>query len=235
MRQPYGLYRWFWKVSRRRCNRRLSTGVTFGAIAVGLLIAGCGGSGGSVPGTRNTPVPTASPSPTPTPLPPPLATLSVDRAEVLRGQSATLSWNAQNATALVSSNFGAAVLSGNATVTPSETTTYALTVQNASGQTAIGSVVVRVAPVSVTVTPSPATLNVSDTLTFVARVSGAINTGVLWSVQEATGGSITTDGVYNAPTTAGDYHVQAVSRADASKSATVEVRVRAATGTVIVN
>jgi chitinase len=54
----------------------------------------------------------------------------------------------------------------------------------------------------------------------VATVSGTIiNTNVSWSIVEgAAGGSITSGGIYTAPTTTGTFHVLAVSVADATAS-----------------
>lgn len=82
------------------------------------------------------------------------------------------------------------------------------------------------APVVVTVTPSPAAVDACTARTFSAAVTGTSNTAVTWSVQEgAAGGSITTAGVYTAPSSAGTYHVVATSKADPTKSAIVTVTV----------
>ena len=52
------------------------------------------------------------------------------------------------------------------------------------------------------------------------------NTAVTWTITEAGGGTVT-NGAYIAPTTAGTYHVVAVSQADPSKTATATVTVGA--------
>lgn len=72
---------------------------------------------------------------------------------------------------------------------------------------------VPAAQVSVEVTPSTVTLCASATQTFTATVSHASNTAVTWS---ATGGSITSGGVYTAPVSGTDT-VRATSVADATK------------------
>jgi photosystem II stability/assembly factor-like uncharacterized protein len=80
--------------------------------------------------------------------------------------------------------------------------------------------------VNVTVTPSTANLHFGDTQTFTASVSGATNTAVTWSVQQGSmGGSVTSGGVYTAPSTAGTFTVLATSQEDGSRfgSATVVV------------
>lgn len=204
------------------------------------MVSGCGGGGSSSPSPSPTPSispdPTPSPSPSPSPSPTvPSVALNADSQDILRGQSTRLVWNSQNTDAVAESNFDAATVAGEKVVTPLTTTTYTLTVRDAGGQTAVGSVEVRVATVGITATPSPAVVDVSSSLPFAAQVTGAVDTGVTWSVYEDGGGVITAGGVYSAPATAGTYHVLATSNADTSKVAVVDVRVRAASGTVTVN
>ena len=80
--------------------------------------------------------------------------------------------------------------------------------------------------VSVSIAPSAATLPEGGAQSFSATVTGSSNTAVTWSVAEgATGGAITTDGLYTAPFTRGTYHVLATSQADTSKSASATVTV----------
>lgn len=185
------------------------------------------------PGPDATPTP--APTPAPTPVPTPSVSISADRQDLLRGESATLQWGASNAAAVVDSNFDAGDLAGSLVVTPLATTAYALTVRDASGQTATGTVTVRVAPVAISVTPSPAAVDVSRQVTFRAQVEGAVDTGVTWLVVEENGGAVTGEGVYTAPATAGVYHVRAASNADPDKAAVVEVRVRASGGAITIN
>jgi DNA-binding beta-propeller fold protein YncE len=74
--------------------------------------------------------------------------------------------------------------------------------------------------VAVVVTPSTATLPEGGSLFFFA------NARVTWSVQEgATGGSITSSGVYTAPNTLGTFHVVATSVTDATASASAVVMI----------
>lgn len=88
------------------------------------------------------------------------------------------------------------------------------------------------ASVSVTLVPSTATVPKGETQLFVALVTGTGDNMVRWSVEEGTaGGSITSKGVYTAPSTLGTYHVVATSDADESASATAVVQiVKAAQG-----
>ena len=75
---------------------------------------------------------------------------------------------------------------------------------------------------SVFVSPSSVTLSVDATQQFTATVTGMTNTAVSWS---ATGGSISQNGLYTAPGTAGTYTVTATSIADPTQfnNATVTV------------
>ncbi|RKH06718.1 chitinase [Corallococcus sp. CA047B] len=112
---------------------------------------------------------------------------------------------------------------------------YAVTALNAAGESARSSAVsgTRTAPtgVSVTVTPSSVTLARGGVQTFTAKVTGATNTAVTWSVQEgATGGSVTSSGTYTAPQTAGGYHVVATSSADPTKKAIADITVTGPVG-----
>ena len=67
-----------------------------------------------------------------------------------------------------------------------------------------------------------ATLSTGGQQQFTAYVSGTSNTAVTWS---ATGGTVTTSGLYTAPGTAGTYTVTATSAADTTKSASASVTV----------
>jgi hypothetical protein len=90
-------------------------------------------------------------------------------------------------------------------------------------------------PVVVTVTASPtqATVLPGAMQTFMANVTGTNNTAVTWTVQEApAGGSITNAGVYTAPQVAGTYHVIATSVADTSKNGSATITVPPITVTV---
>jgi hypothetical protein len=74
--------------------------------------------------------------------------------------------------------------------------------------------------------PAPSdAMSTSGSRTFTATVRGSIDKSVYWSVKQPDGGSISSDGVYTAPTTPGTYTVTATSQADVRASATARVRV----------
>jgi hypothetical protein len=75
------------------------------------------------------------------------------------------------------------------------------------------------------VSPSSVTLGPKGTQQFVATVTSS-NSPVTWSVQEgATGGSITSTGLYTVPANIGNFHVVATLVADPSESAAAAVTV----------
>lgn len=82
-----------------------------------------------------------------------------------------------------------------------------------------------VLPVSVSISPSNATLQSGQTQQFTASVTGSTNTTVTWSLSPSSG-SISSTGLYTAPTgisTMQTVNVIATSQADATKSASVVV------------
>ena len=78
---------------------------------------------------------------------------------------------------------------------------------------------------SVQVIPAVAELVSAARLPFTALVTSTVDTGVIWEVTEAGGGSIDSTGVYTAPQSLGTYHVVARSRAVPAASATAAVTV----------
>jgi hypothetical protein len=84
------------------------------------------------------------------------------------------------------------------------------------------------APATVAITVNPTTVSIAPgaTQAFTATVSGTGNKGVTWSVQEgAAGGTVSSSGLYTAPTVKGTYHVVATSQADTSKKAVATITV----------
>ena len=84
--------------------------------------------------------------------------------------------------------------------------------------------------VAVSINPASASLQTGGTQQFTAIVTGSTNTSVAWS---ATGGSISSSGLYTAPSTTGTYTVTATSVADSTKSASATVTVSVPTTGVL--
>jgi hypothetical protein len=89
--------------------------------------------------------------------------------------------------------------------------------------------------VSVGVSPSTATISTGTQQQFTATVQNTSNTGVTWAVDGETGGdasigTISTSGLYTAPSTAGNHVVKATSVADTTASGSASVTVQSNTG-----
>jgi hypothetical protein len=145
------------------------------------------------------------------------------------GATVTLSGTANGTTtADGSGNYGFSGLSnGSYTVTPSKGGySFSPAAQSATINGANVAVNFSVSssppPVAVSVSPTSAALSIGGQQQFTAYVSGTSNTAVTWS---ATGGTVTTSGLYTAPGTAGTYKVTATSTADTTKSASASVTV----------
>lgn len=126
---------------------------------------------------------------------------------------------------------GGSITSAGVYTAPAAAGTYHViaTSQADSTRTAIAMVVVP--DVSIAISPAEATLRPNETRGFNVTVSGSINTGVTWIVQEGVaGGAITGDGLYTAPLSTGYYHVTATSVADATQNATAQITVTTASG-----
>jgi hypothetical protein len=84
------------------------------------------------------------------------------------------------------------------------------------------------AAATVTIQPPSAQLPPGGQVGFQAAVTGAADTAVTWSVQEANGGSVSAGGTYTAPATNGTFHVVARAAADPTLSAQAVVTVTSA-------
>jgi hypothetical protein len=204
-------------------------------ILVIFILVGCGSGGGTPSDT-----PTPTPSPTSTPNTAPTVSLTGSKANLLFGESLSLTWASNNTTS-IQSNFTAIGFNGSKTVTPTTATNYSVTVTGAGGQQATANFAVTVATVAISVTPPSGVVPINQSLVLTASVTGAVNTGVTWSIQETNGGTITpstsnpTQATYIAPSVPGVYHVLATSNADPSKTATVVITMQSTSGTVTIN
>jgi hypothetical protein len=114
---------------------------------------------------------------------------------------------------------------------PATDGTYHVVVTPTADATKSAALTLTVRSVAVTINPTNVSLATGKTKQFAADVTGSTNTAVTWSVAEgATGGSVTTSGLYTAPNTVGTYHVVATSVANPAKTATATVNVVAGVG-----
>jgi len=159
---------------------------------------------------------------------PTISGFTTSKAVVPYGGSALLvpAFNTDGTATITPSVTAAAITSGASySVSPSAITSYTLSVTNSAGTTLAATVTVDVLTAQVSIAPAQTVLTVSTTQQFNAVVGGAVNTGVSWS---ATGGSISSSGLFTAPATPGSYAVMATSSADGSKSVLASVKVVAA-------
>ncbi len=131
------------------------------------------------------------------------------------GATANLSWTTSSATSLIlTSSAGdrwdvsqsCIAGSGGISVTPIGTTSYTLLASNSLGS--VSQVIQVPVSIGVGIQQPIATVSEGGTLQLSAVTNGA--TGVIWSVLEANGGSITQTGLYTAPLTSGYFTIVAV-------------------------
>ena len=141
-------------------------------------------------------------------------------------QQFTASVSGSSNTAVSWSATAGSVSSGGMYIAPAAAGSYTVKATSAADSTKSASATVTVsAPVvavAVSLSPGSASLSTSATQQFTATVTGSSNTAVTWS---ATGGTISTGGLYTAPSTAGTFTVKATSVADSTKSASASVTV----------
>jgi hypothetical protein len=161
-----------------------------------------------------------------------LLTLTPNPAVVLAGQQlqfsatdaglpATVAWS------VIQANGGSVDrLSGRYTA-PAQAGTYTVRAALAADPGVNGAVQVMVqAPVvAVEASPASSALAPGRSRQFQATVTGGAAQAVTWSVEEALGGSITSSGLYTAPSSPGAYHVRATSVEDSTKYARVTIKV----------
>jgi len=120
---------------------------------------------------------------------------------------------------------GGSITSAGVYTAPQVAGTYHVIATSVADATKSGSTTVTVPPVAISISPTADTLGPSGQRTFVAPVTGTINTTVVWSVEEGGAGGSVVNGHYTAPPGQGTFHVVATSAADPTKSATATVTV----------
>ncbi|HLX42492.1 MAG TPA: hypothetical protein VKR43_03620 [Bryobacteraceae bacterium] len=139
-------------------------------------------------------------------------------AAVTGSSNTAVTWTATGGTITSGGLFTAGSTAGNFAVTATPVAD--------STKTASAGVTIQAAPVSVTIAPTSAALQPGKTQQFTASVTGSSNTAITWT---ATGGTISSSGLYTAGQSAGNFAVTAKSAADASKSGTAAVVISSVT------
>lgn len=128
---------------------------------------------------------------------------------------------------------GGSITSTGRYTAPNAAGTFHVVATSQADSTKSATAMVAVPVVSVSVQPTAISMTTGESTTFMAQVSGTINTTVAWSVQESSGGQVSSTGKYTAPASFGVFHVIAVSQADPSKNALATATVGAVSISVL--
>ncbi len=104
--------------------------------------------------------------------------------------------------------------------------TVTITATSVADPTKSGSTTVTIQPVAVTIAPASVTLFAGDTQQFTPTVTGVDNTAVIWTLNPPGIGTLSSTGLYTAPSPlsgASSVSVTATSVSDSSKSATASI------------
>lgn len=101
--------------------------------------------------------------------------------------------------------------------------TYRVIATSVADPTKTAEVTIEVPEITITLDRETATIQQTNSTQFTATVTGAADTGVIWSVEPENGGTIDQYGWYRAPSAAGTYYVIATSKANPAISARVTV------------
>jgi hypothetical protein len=184
---------------------RIGALVLFVLLVLLVAVAGCGGGGTTIPIAVS-----ISPS---------TANLNQGGTNSFTANIA-VNWTVQEGAA------GGSITSLGVYTAPNKSGTFHVIATSQADTTQSAMATVTIAPVTISLNQTAVTLDVTNQFTFIANVTGTVNTGVSWSIQEgASGGNITSSGVYTAPGTDGAFHVIATSQGDTTQTATATVNV----------
>jgi len=138
-------------------------------------------------------------------------------ATVTGASNNAVTWTATGGTVSPTGLFTAGTLPGTFSV-------KATSVQDSSKSASATVTIQTAAQVAVNISPTSATVQANTTRQFTATVTGASNTAVTWT---ATGGTVSSSGLYTAGATAGSFTVKATSVQDTNKGATAAITIPA--------
>jgi len=134
--------------------------------------------------------------------------------------NSAVSWAVQEGAA------GGSITNTGVYTAPNKSGTFHVIATSQADMTKSQTATVSIAAVGIFLNQATVTLDVGNQFPFMANVTGTVNTAVSWAIQEgASGGNITSSGVYTAPGTDGTFHVIATSQADTTQMATAIVTV----------
>ncbi len=157
-------------------------------------------------------------------------TITLDKlgATVGEGESTTFTATVSNTSnkSVTWTATGGTITSTGVYTAPTTAGSYTVTATCVADTTRTASATVTVNQISVSITPTTATLVTGASRYFTAMASNANNTSVTWT---CSAGTVTSAGNYTAPTTAGTYTVTAASVSNPARTATATVTVVDAT------
>jgi len=190
-----------------------------------LSALGCGGSSSSTQNPGQNPTVAVAISP---------VSVNVDQgatlnftATVLGNPNTAVTWSVQEGTA------GGSITSTGAYTAPNSAGTFHVIATSQADSTKSATAIVGVPVISVSVQPTMVSMTTGESTTFSAQVSGSVNKAFTWSVQEMSGGQVSSLGAYTAPASFGVFHVVATSQADPTKNALATVTVAAVSVSVL--
>jgi Galactose oxidase, central domain len=188
-------------------DKEAPTNTRIGALALLALfvvLMGCGGGG-------------------PTPV---VVAISPSTANLNQGATQSFTASVPVNWAVQEGATGGSITNTGVYTAPNKTGTFHVIATSQTDTSKSVTATVIVAAVAILLNQTAVTLDVGNQFTFVANVTGTVNTAVSWAIQEGTsGGNITSSGVYTAPGTDGTFHVIATSQADTTQKAPATVTV----------
>jgi len=140
-------------------------------------------------------------------------------AKVTNTSNSAVNWTVQEGA-------GGSITSMGVYTAPNKGGTFHVIATSQADTSKSSTAIATVPPVAVSLNQTDVTIDVGNQFTFIANVTGTVNTAVSWAIQEsASGGSITSSGIYTAPGTHGTFHVIATSQADTAQQVTATVTV----------
>jgi hypothetical protein len=170
-------------------------------------------------------------SATPSSTPEPTVVVTPRTATILRGQiqqfvAQVSGQNDKKVTWSATPNVGTIDSTGLYTA-PLEGDGFLVTITATASPGVIGNAVVTLPSVALSIAPLAIAVVPGSSHAFTATVTGMADNEVSWTVKESGGGTITTDGLYTAPSATGIYTVIATASTDANYSAAAAVLVTA--------
>jgi Galactose oxidase, central domain len=142
-------------------------------------------------------------------------------ATVTGSSNTAVNWSVREGAA------GGSITSAGVYTAPNSAGSFHVVATSQADATQSAAATVSVPVVGVSVQPNVVSMTAGESTTFSVLVSGTVNKIVAWSVQEPSGGQVSSVGKYTAPGSFGIFHVVATSQADPSKSAMATVTVAA--------